>query len=87
MATVGERFQLVIERDVRRRLGIRPGDRAVEVIEGDRLIVTFVPARHRRSLRGVLAGDGRVNDFAAYRDAGLLSDALAAEAAEDETDA
>lgn len=79
MAIVGERYQVVIERQARERLGVRPGDRAVEVVDGDRLIVTFVPARHRRSLRGLLKGEGRIADFAQYRDAGILSDQLARE--------
>lgn len=79
MATVGERYQIVIERDVRNKLGIRPGDRAVETIENGRLVVTFLPARHRRSLRGRLAGPGRIEDFAEYRDGFELADELAAE--------
>ena len=68
MATVGERYQLVIERHAREALKVQPGDRAVEIVDGDRLIVTFVPGPHRRSLRGRLAGHGRIEDFAAYRD-------------------
>jgi bifunctional DNA-binding transcriptional regulator/antitoxin component of YhaV-PrlF toxin-antitoxin module len=68
MATVGERYQVVIERKARVALNVRPGDRAVEVVAGDRLIVTFVPARHRRSLRGSVGTRGRIEDFAAYRD-------------------
>lgn len=68
MATVGERFQVVIERDVRGELGIQPGDRAIETIENGRLVITFLPRRHRRSLRGRLAGAGRIEDFARERD-------------------
>ena len=75
MATVGERYQFVIERHARDALGVRPGDRAVEVVSGDRLIVTFLPGPHRRSLRGRLSGKGRIADFAAYRDSDALSDA------------
>jgi bifunctional DNA-binding transcriptional regulator/antitoxin component of YhaV-PrlF toxin-antitoxin module len=71
VAVVGERYHIVIEPKVRERLRIRPGDRAVEIVKGDRLIVTFVPARHWRSLRGRLAGRGRIDDFATYRDADL----------------
>ena len=56
MATVGDRYQVVIERDARRELGISPGDRAVETVENGRLVITFLPPRHRRSLLGVLAG-------------------------------
>jgi len=79
MAVVGERYQVVIERQARERLGVRPGDRAIEVVDGDRLIVTFAPARHRRSLRGRLKGRGRITDFARYRDATNLPDELAGE--------
>ena len=69
MATVGDRFQVVIERDARRELGVRPGDRAVETVENGRLVITFLPARHRRSLMGRLAGPGREVDVAGERDA------------------
>ena len=72
MATVGERYQLVIERHAREALKIQPGDRAVELVDGDRLIVTFVPGPHRRSMRGMLTGRGRIEDFAAYRDGNEL---------------
>ncbi len=75
MATVGERYQLVIERHARETLKVRPGDRAVEIVDGDRLIVTFLPGRHRRSLRGRLGGRGRIADFADYRDGDALSGA------------
>ena len=80
MATVGERFQVVIERDARRELGVRPGDRAVETIENGRLVITFLPARHRRSMLGRLAAAGPVLDPVAERDA--MADLLAREDAE-----
>jgi len=80
MATVGERYQVVIERDARRELGISPGDRAVETVENGRLIVTFLPARHRRSLLGSLAGAGAAVDPSIERDA--MADSLAREDAE-----
>ncbi len=69
MATVGDRFQVVIERNARRELGVRPGDRAVETVENGRLVITFLPARHRRSLMGRLAGPERSVDVAGERDA------------------
>ncbi|MGH9380138.1 MAG: AbrB/MazE/SpoVT family DNA-binding domain-containing protein [Thermoanaerobaculia bacterium] len=80
MATVGERFQVVIERDVRGELGIQPGDRAVETVENGRLVITFLPRRHRRSLRGRLADAGRIEDFAVERD--RLGERLARDDAE-----
>jgi bifunctional DNA-binding transcriptional regulator/antitoxin component of YhaV-PrlF toxin-antitoxin module len=77
MATVGDRFQVVIERDARRELGVQPGDRAVETVENGRLVITFLPARHRRSMRGILAGLAPVFDAVAERDA--MADLLARE--------
>ncbi len=53
---VGERGQITIEKPIRERLGIRPRDVAVQSIEHGRLVVTFVPGPHRRSLLGALAG-------------------------------
>lgn len=79
---MGDRFQVVIERDVRRELGIQPGDRAVETVEHGRLVITFLPARHRRSLLGRLTGTGEIDDFADYRDGDVLTDLLAGEDAE-----
>jgi len=80
VATVGERYQVVIERDARRELGVKPGDRAVETIENGRLVITFLPARHRRSLMGSLAGLGPAADPVAERDE--MADMLAREDAE-----
>lgn len=71
---------MVIERDARRELGVRPGDRAVETIENGRLVITFLPARHRRSMRGILAGPGPAPDAVAERDG--VAELLAREDAE-----
>ncbi|MCL5957843.1 MAG: AbrB/MazE/SpoVT family DNA-binding domain-containing protein [Chloroflexi bacterium] len=53
-STVGERGQITIEKPIRDRLGIKPKDVAVQHLEDGHLIITFLPAPHRRSLRGVL---------------------------------
>ncbi len=55
---VGERFQITIDRSVRKQLGIKPGDLAVERVEDGRLVVDFVPALHRESLFGLFARPG-----------------------------
>ena len=68
---VGERFQITIDKQVRERLGIEPGDRAVEWVEDGRLVVYFMPRPHRRSLLGVLK-DPRapvITDWRAVREA------------------
>ncbi len=52
---VGQKGQVVIAKEIRDRLGIGPGWRAIQRIVGDRVELTFVPPRHTRSLRGALA--------------------------------
>lgn len=51
---VGERFQITIDKKVRDELGINAGDLAVERAEAGRLIVTFMPKPHNRSMLGAL---------------------------------
>ena len=51
---VGERFQITIDKKVRERLGIRPGDQAFESVEGSKLVVTFLPPPHNESMLGIL---------------------------------
>ncbi|MBA2557620.1 MAG: AbrB/MazE/SpoVT family DNA-binding domain-containing protein [Chloroflexi bacterium] len=79
MATVGERYQVVIERDVRRELSVKPGDRAVETVENGRLVITFLPPRHGRSLRGRLRSGQGVDDMAVLRDGRAIADGIAEE--------
>jgi bifunctional DNA-binding transcriptional regulator/antitoxin component of YhaV-PrlF toxin-antitoxin module len=79
VATVGERYQVVIERDVRNELGVRPGDRAVETVENGRLVMTFLPPRHRRSLRGRLAVAHPIDTTADTRDDPAMADGVARE--------
>lgn len=50
---VGERYQITIDKEVRAKLGIKPGDRAIERVEDGRLVVSFMPAPHSRSLMGI----------------------------------
>ena len=67
---VGERFQITIEKSVREQLGIKPGDRAVERVEGGRLVVDFVPAPHHDSLLGIFRRPDLppIDDWDALRD-------------------
>ncbi len=53
---VGERGQITLKKSIREELGIYAGDEAVQRIEDGRVVVEIVPARHRRSLAGILAG-------------------------------
>ncbi len=62
--SVGERGQITIEREIRRQLGIRPKDLAVQRVEDGRLVVEFVrpPEPHMRSLAGILGPPPRHPD-------------------------
>ena len=54
---VGDRYQITIDKAVRERLGVQPGDLAIERIEDGLLVVEFLPRTHDRSLRGILRRD------------------------------
>lgn len=68
---VGERFQITIDKKIREDLGIRPGDMAVEKVEGGRLVVYFLPKPHRDSLLGILKQPGikPITDWRAVKEA------------------
>lgn len=53
---VGSKGQVVIEREIRNRLGIRPGAVAIQTLVGDRVEIRFIPPAHSESLFGVLSG-------------------------------
>jgi AbrB family looped-hinge helix DNA binding protein len=51
---VGERGQITLEKAIREKMGVYAGDEAVQRIEDGRLVIEFVPGRHRHSLAGSL---------------------------------
>ena len=70
---VGERFQITIDKSVRERLGIKPGDQAIEWIEDGRMVVGFLPPPSNASMLGIvkdLTGKAvePVTDWEAYFD-------------------
>ncbi|MEK7348491.1 MAG: AbrB/MazE/SpoVT family DNA-binding domain-containing protein [Candidatus Eisenbacteria bacterium] len=57
--TVSPKYQVVIPKDVRERLGLSPGQKIQVVVYGDR--IELIPVRPARRLRGFLKGiDTRV---------------------------
>lgn len=62
IATISPKFQIVIPREIRERLGLKPGQR-VSFVERNGLI-TMVPERPLSELRGILKGA----DTSGYRD-------------------
>ena len=57
--TVSPKFQVVIPKDVRKKLGLLPGQRIQVVVYGDR--IELIPVRPVKRMRGFLKGiDTRV---------------------------
>ena len=54
VVTVSPKYQVVIPKDVRERLGIRPGQKIQAIAFGDR--IELVPLKHPSELRGFLKG-------------------------------
>jgi AbrB family looped-hinge helix DNA binding protein len=52
--TISSKYQVVIPKDVRERLKIRPGQKVEAFAVGDR--IELVPVRPVRELRGILKG-------------------------------
>lgn len=55
-ATLSSKNQIVIPRDARRALNIKPGDRLSVVVRGDRVIVLQSPKSHHAAIRGLARG-------------------------------
>ena len=56
MATkVGPKGQVVIDKEIRDRLGVKPGWLALQRVVDDHVEVYFVPPEHNESLKGSLS--------------------------------
>jgi bifunctional DNA-binding transcriptional regulator/antitoxin component of YhaV-PrlF toxin-antitoxin module len=49
---VGPKGQIVIEKEIRDRLGVEPGWKAVQLLVDNHVRVYFIPPEHNRSLFG-----------------------------------
>lgn len=54
--TVGTKGQIVIAKDIRETLGVKPGWIAVQRLAGDHVEIYLIPPEHRNSLKGTLKG-------------------------------
>ena len=50
IATLSSKSQLVLPAEIRRKLGIRPGDRLVVELEGDHAVIRKVPLSDVKAL-------------------------------------
>jgi AbrB family looped-hinge helix DNA binding protein len=58
---VGTKGQVVIAKEIRERLGIKPGWVALQRLVGDRVEIYFLPPEHNESLKGSLASYLKAN--------------------------
>lgn len=56
MYIVGTKGQVVIAKEIRERLGVRPGWTALQRLAGDHVEIYFLPPEHEESLKGSLSG-------------------------------
>ncbi len=53
---VGTKGQVVIAKEIREQLGVKPGWVALQRLVGDRVEIYFLPPEHQENLKGSLAG-------------------------------
>jgi AbrB family looped-hinge helix DNA binding protein len=55
-ATLSAKNQIVIPREAREALGVKPGDKLLVVVRGDRVIVLQKPKSFHAAIRGIARG-------------------------------
>jgi len=55
-ATLSSKYQIVIPREARQRLGLKPGDKLLVVLMGDDMIVLRKPKSYRTAITGIGRG-------------------------------
>jgi AbrB family looped-hinge helix DNA binding protein len=83
--SVGTKGQVVISKEIRERLGIKPGWLALQRLVGDHMEIYFVPPEHDESLRGSLASYVK-NSVAAGEEWERARDRAWSEAAREESE-
>jgi bifunctional DNA-binding transcriptional regulator/antitoxin component of YhaV-PrlF toxin-antitoxin module len=68
---VGTKGQIVIAKEIRDRLGVKPGWVALQRLIDDRVEIIFLPPEHDRSLKGSLSKylKARIAEGEAWQDA------------------
>jgi AbrB family looped-hinge helix DNA binding protein len=55
-ATLSAKNQIVIPREAREALGLKPGDKILVVVRGEKVLVLQRPKSHRIAMRGMARG-------------------------------
>jgi AbrB family looped-hinge helix DNA binding protein len=61
-ATLSTKNQIVIPREARQALGLRPGDKLLVVVRGSSVVILRKPKRHHAAIKG-LAEQAYPNDY------------------------
>lgn len=54
--TLSSKNQVVIPREARQALGLKPGDKLIFVVRGDRVVIMQKPKSFAKALRGIARG-------------------------------
>ncbi len=54
--TISTKNQIVIPREAREAFGVKPGDKILVVVRGDRVVVLQKPKSHHAAIRGLARG-------------------------------
>ncbi len=61
--TLSSKGQMVVPREIRKVLGLKPGSRLFARVSGNRLILEPAPVLSAKQLRGILAGTDALGDL------------------------
>lgn len=83
---VGDQGEIVIEKELREQLGIRPGWIALQRLVDNRIEIQFTPPAHDKSLKGSLAEYANENNAFEDKDWQQIKENAWAKAIEEEAD-
>ncbi len=61
--TLSSKNQIVIPKEAREALGLKPGDKLLVIAHQDRLVVLQKPASYRAAIRGLMKGVSYPKDY------------------------
>ena len=79
-AVVNPRGQITVDRAIRKALGVTSGMVAVQQVLDGQLVITFIPAPHRRSAAGILGSAPRNAHLTMEQARAMAEESIAADA-------
>jgi len=62
-ATLSAKNQIVIPKEAREALGVKPGDKLLVVVRGDHVVILQKPQSYRAAIRGLLKDHPYPKDY------------------------